>query len=287
MPKFAANLSMLFTEFDFLDRFAAARAAGFEAVEFLFPYAYEAEAIAARLRRHQLTLVLHNMPPGDWSKGERGIACDPARGAEFRQGVALALDYATRLGAPRLHCMAGIAPPGVTPEHARRTLIDNLGYAADQLKAHRIDLMIEPINTHDIPGYFLSRSGQALDIIRDCGRENIFLQYDIYHMQRMEGELSNTIKANLHLIKHMQLADTPGRHEPGSGEINYRYLFSMLDKIGYAGWIGCEYTPSNGTLAGLGWRAALAGEGVDGGPESIHDGRIETKEASCRSDCAQ
>jgi hydroxypyruvate isomerase len=259
MPKFAANLSMLFTEVDFLDRFAAARAAGFEAVEFLFPYAYEAQAIADRLERHQLRLVLHNLPPGDWSKGERGMACAPARSEEFRSGVALGLDYARRLGVRQLHCMAGIVPAQVTPAQARATLVENLGYAADQLKAHGIDLLIEPINTYDIPGYFLSHSRQALDIIRDCGRDNIFLQYDIYHMQRMEGELSNTIRANLPLIRHMQLADTPGRHEPGTGEINYRHLFALLDEIGYQGWIGCEYTPKNGTLAGLGWRAALSG----------------------------
>jgi hydroxypyruvate isomerase len=258
MPKFAANLSMLFTELDFLDRFAAAREAGFDAVEFLFPYAYEAEQIARRLLDHRLTLVLHNMPPGDWSKGERGMACDPDRIAEFRQGVQLALDYATRLGVRQLHCMAGILPPRVTPQQARQTLVGNLGYAADELKPHGIKLLIEPINTYDIPGYFLSHSRQALDIIAECRRDNIFLQYDIYHMQRMEGELSNTIKANLPLIAHMQLADTPGRHEPGSGEINYRHLFALLDEIAYTGWIGCEYTPANGTLAGLGWRAALA-----------------------------
>lgn len=258
MPKFAANLSMLFTELDFLDRFAAARQAGFDAVEFLFPYAYEAEQIAQRLLEHRLTLVLHNMPPGDWSKGERGMACDPDRTLEFRQGVQRALDYATRLGVRQLHCMAGILPPQVTPQQARQTLTDNLGYAADRLKPHGIRLLIEPINTFDIPGYFLSHSRQALDIIADCRRDNIFLQYDIYHMQRMEGELSNTIRANLPLIAHMQLADTPGRHEPGSGEINYRHLFALLDEIAYAGWIGCEYTPANGTVAGLGWRAALA-----------------------------
>ena len=249
---------MLFTELDFLDRFAAARQAGFDAVEFLFPYAYEAEQIAQRLLEHRLTLVLHNMPPGDWSKGERGMACDPDRTLEFRQGVQLALDYATRLGVRQLHCMAGILPPQVTPQQARQTLIDNLGYAADRLKPHGILLLIEPINTFDIPGYFLSHSRQALDIIADCRRDNLFLQYDIYHMQRMEGELSNTIRANLPLIAHMQLADTPGRHEPGSGEINYRHLFALLDELGYAGWIGCEYTPANGTVAGLGWRAALA-----------------------------
>lgn len=253
MPKFAANLTMLFTELDFLDRFAAARAAGFDAVEFLFPYAWEAGQIAALLERHQLTLVLHNLPPGDWAAGERGIACDPRRVDEFQAGVALALDYARRLKVPRLHCMAGILPAQLSPEQARQTLIGNLQYAADQLLPHGIELLVEPINTYDIPGYVLSHSKQALALIADCARPNLFLQYDIYHMQRMEGELSNTIQACLPLIRHMQLADTPGRHEPGSGEINYRHLFALLDRLGYAGWIGCEYHPQQGTLAGLGW----------------------------------
>ncbi|MFM9436330.1 hydroxypyruvate isomerase [Janthinobacterium sp. CG_23.3] len=258
MPKFAANLSILFTEYDFLERFGAARQAGFDAVEFLFPYAYEARDIAEQLRRHGLTLVLHNMPAGDWAAGERGMACDPLRTAEFRGGVDLALRYAAALGVKQLHCMAGITPPHANAELARATFVDNLRYAADRCRPHGVDVLIEPINTYDMPGYFLSRSAQALAIIADCGRGNLFLQYDIYHMQRMEGELSNTIRANLASIKHIQLADTPGRHEPGSGEINYRHLFALLDGIGYTGWIGCEYRPRAGTDAGLGWRAALS-----------------------------
>lgn len=257
MPKFAANLSMLFTELSFLERFGAAKQAGFDAVEFLFPYAFDADQIAERLRRHQLNLVLHNMPAGDWSLGERGLACDPRRVGQFKDGVGQALAYATVLGVKQLHCMAGIAPPLLAPERARLTFIDNLRFAADACLAHGIAVLIEPINSHDIPGYFLTRSAQAAAIIADCGRENVFLQYDIYHMQRMEGELSNTITALLPLIKHMQVADTPGRHEPGSGEINYRHLFALLDAIGYAGWIGCEYHPRAGTVAGLGWREAL------------------------------
>ncbi|MES2740290.1 MAG: hydroxypyruvate isomerase [Pseudomonadota bacterium] len=259
MPKFAANLTMLFTELDFLDRFGAARAAGFEAVELLFPYAYDPDQIGARLRRHQLQLVLHNLPPGDWAGGERGIACDPRRVAQFQQGVDQALEFATELHVPRLHCMAGIRPPGVTPERARHTLVGNLRHAADRLRAHGIALLIEPINTRDLPGYFLTGSAQALALIAECGRDNIFLQYDVYHMQRMEGELSNTIRANLARIGHIQIADTPGRHEPGSGEINYAHLFALLDELGYQGWVGCEYAPRAGTLAGLGWRAALTG----------------------------
>ena len=254
MPKFAANLSMLFTELPFLDRFAAAREAGFDAVEFLFPYAFDTDQIAQRLRRHQLQLVLFNMPCGDWNAGDRGMACDPRRSDEFREGVALAVDFATELAVTRLHCMAGKVPHGLDIERARETYIQNLQYAADQCQPHGIDVMIEPINTYDMPGYFLNRSSQAIDILDQCGRPNLFLQYDIYHMQRMEGELANTIRAHLPRIGHMQLADTPGRHEPGTGEIHYPFLFRLLDDLGYGGWIGCEYTPRGGTVEGLDWR---------------------------------
>jgi hydroxypyruvate isomerase len=259
MPKFAANLSMLYTEAPLLERFALARAAGFAAVEFLFPYAHEAEQIAERLRRHQLQLVLFNLPCGDWNGGDRGMACDPHRIDEFRAGVPLALAYAAALGVPRLHCMAGKTPAGVAPAHARATYIDNLRHAAALLRPAGIELLIEPINHYDMPGYFLTHSRQALDIIAEAACPNLFLQYDIYHMQRMEGELSNTIRAHLPLIKHMQIADTPGRHEPGSGEINYRHLFAFIDALGYDGWLGCEYLPAAGTDAGLGWRERLAG----------------------------
>ncbi|MYM23777.1 hydroxypyruvate isomerase [Duganella sp. FT135W] len=258
MPKFAANLSMLFADTPFLDRFARARQAGFEAVEFLFPYAYPAEQIAAQLRQHQLTLVLFNLPPGDWDAGERGMACHPQRIGEFREGVDQARDYALALGVTQVHCMAGKIPPGASAELVRATYLDNLRYAAQQLAPHGINLLIEPINHFDMPGYFLNRSSQALEIIRDAACPNLFLQYDIYHMQRMEGELSNTIKANLPLIKHMQIADTPGRHEPGTGEINYRHLFAFIDQIGYDGWLGCEYNPAGDTDAGLAWRQTLA-----------------------------
>jgi hydroxypyruvate isomerase len=257
MPQFAANLSMLFVDTPFLDRFARARQAGFEAVEFLFPYAYPAGQIAALLQQHQLKLVLFNLPPGDWDAGERGMACDPHRIDEFRSGLATALAYATALGVTQVHCMAGKLPPGVSAELARATYIDNLRYAAQQLQPHGINLLIEPINHYDMPGYFLNRSSQAIEIIREAACPNLFLQYDIYHMQRMEGELSNTIKANLPLIKHMQVADTPGRHEPGTGEINYRHLFALIDQLGYDGWLGCEYVPAAGTEAGLGWRQTL------------------------------
>jgi hydroxypyruvate isomerase len=258
MPKFSANLTTLFTEHSFLDRFAAARAAGFEAVEFLFPYAYDPDQIAERLHRHELALVLHNMPAGDWNGGDRGIACDPRRVDEFRESTQTALEFATELGVTQLHCMAGYAPPRVAEDRVRQTFIDNLCYAADQCKPHGINVLIEPINTFDMPEYFLSHSAQAVGIIADCARDNVFLQYDIYHMQRMEGELSNTIRAHLPLIKHIQIADTPGRHEPGTGEINYPYLFSTLDEIGYTGWVGCEYVPASDTVEGLGWLGATS-----------------------------
>ena len=256
MPKLAANLTMLFNEVDFLQRFDEAAKAGFKAVEFLFPYDYTVEQIKDKLTSNNLQLVLHNLPAGNWAGGERGIACHPDRVAEFKEGVDKAITYGKALGVKQINCLAGIKPQGVSDEEARATLVSNLKYAADKLKAEGIQLLIEPINTFDIPGFFLSRTKQALDIIKDTGSDNIFVQYDIYHMQRMEGELTATIKANQSMIKHIQLADNPGRFEPGTGEINYQYLFRMLDEIGYDGWIGCEYKPKAGTTAGLGWRAA-------------------------------
>jgi len=255
MTKLAANLTMLFNEVDFLDRFGHAARAGFRGVEFLFPYAHRAEEIADRLDAWRLKLVLHNLPAGDWAGGERGIACHPGRETEFQDGVGKAIDYARALSVKQLNCLAGIVPQGVTPGEARSTLVSNLKFAADRLKREDIRLLVEPINTFDIPGFFLRGTRQALDIIGETGSDNLFLQYDIYHMQRMEGELAATIKANLRLIGHVQLADNPGRGEPGTGEINYRYLLGMLDEIGYTGWVGCEYKPQAGTGQGLGWIA--------------------------------
>lgn len=257
MPKYAANLSMLFTELPFMERFAAARAAGFDAVEYLFPYAYPKEELAAALKHHQLTQVLHNLPAGDWAAGERGIACHPGREAEFRAGVERALAYARVLGTPRINCLAGIRPQGVTEADARATLVANLRFAAQALKEQGIPLLIEPINTFDIPGFFLSRTRQALDIIDTVGSDNLFLQYDLYHAQRMEGELTATLRAALPRIAHIQLADNPGRNEPGTGEINFRWLLAHIDALGYQGAIGCEYKPRAGTEQGLGWRQAL------------------------------
>ena len=256
MPKLAANLTMLFNEVGFLERFGEAARAGFKGVEFLFPYAFEAGQIAERLDANRLELVLHNLPAGNWEAGERGIACHPGRKAEFQDGVGKAIEYAKALGVKQLNCLVGIKPHDVTDGQAYGAVVDNLKFAAGALKAEGIGLLVEPINTFDIPGFYLSGTEQALGIIRETGSDNIRVQYDIYHMQRMEGELAATIKANLPMIGHIQLADNPGRFEPGTGEINYRYLFGMLDEIGYGGWIGCEYKPKAGTAAGLSWIAA-------------------------------
>ncbi len=255
MPKFAANLTMLFNETPFMERFDQAAAAGFTAVEFLFPYDFAVEQLKAALERNKLQLVLHNLPAGDWAAGERGIACHPDRVEEFHAGVDKAIAYASALGVKQVNCLAGIQPQDVTAADARQTLVDNLKFAAPKLKAAGIKLLIEPINTFDIPGFFLNRTRQALDIIADTGSDNIFVQYDIYHMQRMEGELAKTIERHLGQIAHLQLADNPGRNEPGTGEINYPFLFAFLDRIGYTGWIGCEYKPATTTEAGLGWVA--------------------------------
>jgi hydroxypyruvate isomerase len=256
MIKLAANLTMLYNEVDFLDRFDAAAKSGFTGVEYLFPYAYPKEQLAERLAKHKLRQVLHNLPAGDWAGGERGIACHPDRVGEFQDGVGKAIDYAKALGCKQVNCLAGIAPANANPEKVRATFVSNLRFAADKLGAAGIKLLIEPVNTYDIPGFWLSHTQQALDMIRDVGSNNLYLQYDIYHMQRMEGELANTIKAHLHRIAHVQLADNPGRNEPGTGEINYRFLFGFIDSIGYDGWIGCEYKPKGKTIDGLGWRAA-------------------------------
>jgi len=257
MPKFAANLTMLFTELPFMQRFEAAAKAGFEAVEYLFPYPFEKKELAAALRTHGLQQVLHNLPAGDWDKGERGIACHPDRTGEFREGIAMAIDYATALGCPQLNCLVGKVPAGVSTEAAHKTVVENLRLAAGELEAAGLRLLIEPINTFDIPGFFLTRTDQALALIDEVGSSNLRVQYDIYHAQRMEGELGNTLSKNLARIGHIQLADNPGRGEPGTGEINYPWLFGHIDSIGYDGWIGCEYKPRSGTVDGLGWRQAL------------------------------
>lgn len=253
MPKFAANLSMLFTEVDFLDRFQAAARAGFKGVEYLFPYDFEAAEIKRRLDDNGLTQVLFNLPAGDWAAGERGIACHPDRVAEFREGVERAIAYARVLGNTQVNCLAGIQPEGVSDAEARQTLVENLRFAADKLADAGILLVAEPINTRDIPGFFLNRTEQALQIFDEVGSDNLKLQYDIYHMQIMEGDLAPTIETHFDRIAHVQIADNPGRHEPGTGEINYPFLFAHLDRLGYQGWIGAEYKPAGRTQEGLGW----------------------------------
>jgi len=259
MPKFAANISMLFTEMDFLDRIDAAADAGFKAVECHFPYAHDPHQIALRLKGCNLEMPLHNFPAGNWGREDRGIACHPTRISEFKESVELALSYASVLGTRQLNCLAGIRPPDVSTTIAEQTLLANLRYAAGRLNAAGLRLLLEPINTYDIPEFFVDNTKQALALIDQTEADNVFLQYDVYHMQRMEGELANTIRRNLHKIAHIQIADNPGRSEPGTGEINYRYLLPLLDEVGYTGWVGCEYIPKQGTVAGLCWQADVAG----------------------------
>ncbi|HEY6078744.1 MAG TPA: hydroxypyruvate isomerase, partial [Polyangiaceae bacterium] len=253
MPKLAANLTMLWNELDFLDRFGAAAKAGFKAVEYLFPYAYEKQQLVDRLGQHQLLQALHNLPAGDWAKGDRGIACQSERRGEFRDGVGLAIEYAKQLGCTQLNCLAGIAPAEADPDALLSTLVDNLKFAAAELGRAGIKLLVEPVNTRDIPGFYLNRTRQALDVFAEVSSSNIYLQYDIYHMQIMEGDLGPTIRGNLPRIAHLQIADNPGRNEPGTGEIHHPFLLQLLDREGYKGYVGCEYKPKTKTDAGLGW----------------------------------
>ena len=264
MPQFAANLSMLYPELDFLDRFEAAARDGFKAVEFLFPYAYEARELAARLKAHGLQQVLFNMPPGDWDKGERGLACRPGREAEFREGVGHALAYAQVLACPRIHVMAGQLPAGTERDAVRPTYVDNLRWAAAQADKQGVQLMIEPINTRDIPGFFLNRQDHAHELIAEIAAPNVKVQMDLYHCQIVEGDVAMKIRQYLPTgrVGHFQIAGVPERHEPDIGEMNYPYLFQVIDEVsrqcGWTGWIGCEYRPARGaqpggTSAGLGW----------------------------------
>ena len=253
MPRFAANLTMLFGELPFLDRFAAAKAAGFSGVEYLFPYDFEKAVLREQLLQHGMTQVLHNLPAGNWGAGERGIAIFPDRVDEFRDGVRRAIDYAKALDCRQVNCLVGVAPADADLAELNEVLLNNLRFAADTLARERIRLLIEPINTLDIPRFFLSGTEQAVQIISDVQSDNLFIQYDIYHMQVMEGDLARTLQNHLARIAHVQLADNPGRNEPGTGEINYPFLFRHLDQIGYRGWIGCEYKPKATTVEGLGW----------------------------------
>lgn len=255
MPRFLANLSMLFTELPLLERFAAARRAGFDTVEVQFPYDHPADEIRHAVTDAGVRLYLFNLPAGDWADGDRGIAADPAREDEFREGVRRALDYAATLGVRRLNCLAGRGNPAYTAHDHWRTLLANVRYAAARLAEQGATLLIEPINRYDIPGFFLGTSAEALRLIEQAAAPNLALQYDIYHMQRAEGELTETIRANLKRIGHIQLADTPGRHQPGTGEINFRYLLRELDRMGYRGYVSLEYIPTPDTLSSLTWLA--------------------------------
>ena len=253
MPKFSANLSMLFTERPFLERFDAAAKAGFKAVEYVSPYEVTKDQVAEALSRNSLTQALFNLPAGNWAAGERGIACHPNRVQEFQDGVAKAIDYAKATSCKTINVLAGIKPVDVSREKALETLIANARFAAAELKKAGILLVVEPINHFDIPGFLLNRSAEGIALMDAVASDNLKLQYDLYHMQRMEGEIAATVERLLPRIGHIQIADNPGRNEPGTGEMNYAFLLRHLDRIGYAGWVGCEYKPKAKTEDGLGW----------------------------------
>jgi hydroxypyruvate isomerase len=250
---------MLYSEHQFLDRFCAAAHDGFAAVEYMFPYQFPKEQLAGALKADRLVQVLHNLPAGDWDSGDRGIAVRPDRKNEFREGVARAVEYATALSCPQVNCLVGIPRVGDSSDVVRDTVVENLRYAAAELKKADVKLLIEPVNDKDIPGFWLTHADQAVSVIEEVGSDNLFLQYDFYHQSRMDGELTATFRRLRDRIAHVQVADNPGRKEPGTGEINYRFIFEMLDREGYAGWIGCEYRPAAGTSAGLGWAAEYLG----------------------------
>ena len=254
MPRFCANLSMMFNEVPFLDRFAAAAAAGFEAVEFLFPYDHPAAEIRARLDAAGLQLALFNAPPGDWAAGERGTASLPGRQADFQAGIHRALEYASALGGRLVHVMAGIPPAGTAPATAAALYASNLAWAAERAAAQGVRLCIEPINARDMPGFHLNTMAQGEAVVAALGVERVGLQFDIYHCQVTEGDLTRRLEHHMPHIAHIQIADVPDRHEPGTGEIAWGHVLPLLDRLGYAGWVGCEYRPAGDTVAGLGWR---------------------------------
>ncbi|WP_294640752.1 2-oxo-tetronate isomerase [uncultured Aureimonas sp.] len=253
MPSFAANLTMMFNEVPFLDRFAEAARAGFAGVEFLFPYEWEAQAIAERLRANALTQALFNMPPGDWAAGERGIACLPGREAEFTEGVETAVRYARALGCERIHAMAGLQPAGTERGRSLDLYRRNIAAAARRLADDGLTLVIEPINTRDMPGYLLNHQREAHALVAEIGAANLKVQMDFYHAQIMDGDLWRLFEAHSETVGHIQIASVPDRHEPDEGEVNYPWLFERLDAAGYDGWVGCEYRPRGDTRAGLGW----------------------------------
>lgn len=255
MPRFAANLSLLYTEQPFLDRFAAAAADGFQAVEYLFPYEHPAELLAHLLREHGLRQVLFNAPPGDWAAGERGLLCRPEREADFRASVELALAYAEALGRPRVHLMSGLLPAGSSREQLKGLTVERLAWASERAAAAGITLLLEPINGRDMPGYFLNRQDHALELIAAVAAPNLQLQMDWYHCQIVEGDVATKLRRAMALgvLGHVQLAGVPARQEPDDGELRAEYLLALLDELGYDGWVGCEYRPRAGTSAGLGW----------------------------------
>lgn len=262
MPRFAANLSMLYPQHDFLGRFAAAAADGFEAVEYLFPYDFSAQELKQHLSDNGLVQALFNAPPGDWAAGERGIASLPGRESEFRIGIERALDYASVLGNDRIHVMAGLLPSEALRERHQAVYLENLGYAAEQAAKAGITVLIEPINTRDMPGFFLNRQDQAQTVCKEVGAANLKVQFDFYHCQIVEGDVISKLRRDFAGVGHIQIAGVPDRHEPDMGELNYTWLFEEIDRLGYTGWIGCEYRPKGDTSEGLqwlrDWRAAKA-----------------------------
>ena len=262
MPRFAANLTLMFTELPFADRFDAAAAAGFTAVEFLFPYALEPEAVAERLGRNRLDLALFNMPPGDWDSGDRGLAALPERADEFEAGLATALRYAEACGATRLHLMAGMADK--RDPAALRRYRDCVARAAEALGARGLDLVLEPINGRDMPGYFLDDFDWAAALIDALGLPNVKLQFDLYHRQILHGDVATALRRMMPMIGHVQVASVPSRNEPDGEELNWPFLFAELDRLGYAGFVGCEYRPRGCTVDGLGWFAPYAGRRDNG-----------------------
>ena len=254
MPRFCANLSMMFNEVPFLDRFEAAAKASFQAVEYLFPFDYPAAELRKRLDGNGLTQVLFNMAPGDWAKGERGLASLPGRVAEFRDSVRQAIEYANALGCDLVHCMAGITPDDITRDTAASLYAANLAWAAEQAHPAGVKLVIEPINHRDMPGFFLNTQAQGAAVVEAIGRDRLGLQFDIYHCQVTEGDITKRMAAHMPVIAHMQLADVPARNEPGTGEIGWDFVFRRIDELGFKGWVGCEYRPAGDTVSGLAWR---------------------------------
>ena len=262
MPRFAANISTMYGEFKFLERFAAAVSGGFTAVEYQFPYAFDRRDAAAAAREYRLPVILHNTPPGEFDKGERGLGSIPGRQAEFRDQLALAIDYARAVDCKKIHVMAGLWPAGAAEEELTKVFVENLRFAGKEAAKVGIDILIEPLNRTSVPNYFLVKSKQAIRIMDEAKVPNLFLQYDLFHMQIMEGNLAPTVERHLKRIGHIQIADTPGRREPGTGEINFPFMLGHIDRVGYEGWIGAEYNSATDTNATLGWFQPYRGAAI-------------------------